>query len=528
MKVADRLNAAKKQIESGNLAEARRINASILAAKPQNTAALLQASRLEGLSGRYRLAREYALKALDSRTGEESGGAAFLLRRLQAFNLGGEAMALIDAIEGMAGITPPVYDAIGTVLNQLNQPERALQALDKGLALAPEAIELKLTRAHTLVFLGRFDEAEHEMDDCMRRVPEIGFGWWTLSRLRKQRPDANHVDALRKQISLSGHNPANIAFLAYALHKELDDLGDYDGATKALDMACRTKRSQLNYSEVDTEHLFTQLRAMPVRPAAATEAGARTPILIVGMHRSGTTLLEQFLDGHSRVRGLGELYEFTAQMRLATDHWCKGVVDATVVDRAAHVDYAAVGKGYLESVAWRYGEEPYFVDKLPSNFLNIGFICQALPQAKILHMVRDPMESCFSNLRELFSDNTNQYSYNQGELAAFFAAYEGLMAHWHKAFPGRIHDVSYTALTRDPETTLRAASMFCGLDFEPEMLALEASSRGVTTASAVQVRQGVVALEKPRWAPYATYLTPLGDALRHARRQTWTGQSPSV
>ena len=100
------------------------------------------------------------------------------------------------------------------------------------------------------------------------------------------------------------------------------------------------------------------------------------------------------------------------------------------------------------------------------------------------------------------------------------------MAHWHRAFPGRIHDVSYSALTRDPETTLRTASAFCGLDFEPDMLALEARSRGVTTASAVQVRQGVVALDKPRWAPYATYLAPLGDALRHARRQTWGAPSP--
>ena len=526
MKVADRLNAAKKHIESGNFAEARKINASILAARPQNTAALLQASRLEGLSGRYRLAREYALKALASRTGHESGGAAFLLRRLQAFNLGGEAMALIDVLEATPGIAPPLYDAIGTVLNQLNQPERALQAIDKGLALAPDAIELKLTRAHTLVFLGRFDEAEREMDACMRRVPEIGFGWWTLSRLRKQRPDANHVDALRAQISQSGHNPANLAFLAYALHKELDDLGDYEGATKALDMACRAKRSQLNYSDAESAQLFAKLRAMTVRSTIQSEAGTRTPIFIVGMHRSGTTLLEQMLDGHSKVRGLGELYEFTAQMRLATDHWCKGVVDATLIERAQSLDYAAIGKGYLDSVAWRCGQEPYFVDKLPSNFLNIGFICQALPQAKILHMVRDPMESCFSNLRELFSDNTNQYSYNQNELATFFAAYEGLMAHWHRAFPGRIHDVSYSALTRDPETTLRTASAFCGLDFEPDMLALEASSRGVTTASAVQVRQGVVALDKPRWAPYATYLAPLGDALRHARRQTWGAPSP--
>jgi hypothetical protein len=231
------------------------------------------------------------------------------------------------------------------------------------------------------------------------------------------------------------------------------------------------------------------------------------------MHRSGTTLLEQLLDGHDQVKGVGELYDFTSQMRYATDQHCRGVIDATVIERAAGVDFAAVGRGYLEKMEWRLGGERCFTDKLPSNFLNIGFICQALPQAKILHMVRDPVETCFSNLRELFSE-ANPYSYDQLELADFYKQYRRLMAHWHQAWPGRILDVDYAELTRDPETVLRRICAFCGLDFPPQMLALTERERGVATASAVQVRQGIVARERPKWAPYEAYLQPLIQALR--------------
>jgi hypothetical protein len=232
------------------------------------------------------------------------------------------------------------------------------------------------------------------------------------------------------------------------------------------------------------------------------------------MHRSGTTLLEQLLDGHGDVKGVGELYDFTSQMRYATDHHCRGVIDATVVERAGSVDFEAVGRGYLEKMEWRLGGERHFTDKLPSNFLNVGFICRALPQAKILHMVRDPVETCFSNLRELFSD-ANPYSYDQIELADYYKQYRRLMAHWHQACPGRILDVDYAELTRDPETVMRRVAAFCGLEYEAGMLDIAARKRGVATASAVQVRQGIVARESPKWAPYETYLQPLIQALRN-------------
>ena len=157
--------------------------------------------------------------------------------------------------------------------------------------------------------------------------------------------------------------------------------------------------------------------------------------------------------------------------------------------------------------------EPFFTDKLPSNFLNIGFICRALPQAKILHMVRDPVETCFSNLRELFSE-ANPYSYDQLELADYFIQYRRLMAHWHAVHPGRILDVDYAELTRDPEAVMRKVAAFCGIDYVDAMRDPRSSTRAVATASAVQVRDKVIRREVPKWAPYAKHLQPLIAALR--------------
>ena len=506
------LNEARRLIDAGDLSRARSVNASILTFAPRSTAAWLQASRLEGLAGHYRLARDHALRAFHTLEGAPPKGiAASILRRLQALNQGSELIEIIDSLTENS-LNAQLIDAIATTLNQLNQPLRALEFVEKGLRNDPNSLDLKLTRAHTFMFLGRLEEADVEMTQCMRQAPENGFGWWTLSRLKKQTPDSNHIDAIRRQIPLSANRPDNLAFLAYGLHKELDDLGDYPEAAKALDLACKTRRGHLRHSPEETRRIFSQLSRIENGAPPAVESD-RTPIFIVGMHRSGTTLLEHILDGHSRVQGLGELYEFTAQMRYATDHWCKGVIDSTLISRLDGIDWGWVGREYLNSIEWRCGADSHFTDKLPSNFLNIGFILRSLPQARILHMVRDPMETCFSNLREYFAENTNSYSYDFTELAQFFIQYKDLMAHWHRAFPGKILDVHYSRLTGDTQGMMEEVTRFCGLDFEPGMLGLQHSKRAVTTASAVQVRQGIVTLEKPRWLPYAGYLKPMADAL---------------
>lgn len=485
----------------------------LLAQFPEDPATLLQLSYVESLAGHYRRARDFALRAYATRSTAPEV-LAELAPRLRTFNLAPELIRLVSAAGPFERLPIPLLLAFAAQLSYLNEQERAQVLLDEAVRADPDYPPSLLARGQVSMYLGQFDRAEKDLLRCIRRAPEIAQSWWLLARLRRQSAGSDHVSDIRGQLQRPGRKPAEVALLCDALHKELDDLGNHAAAWAALEQACAAKRATLDYRAEDSRALVSALAGLPTPPAPGTSVdNGRVPLFIVGMHRSGTTLLEQLLDGHSDVKGVGELYDFTSQMRYATDHHCRGVIDRTIVERSRHVDFAAVGVGYLAGMEWRLGRERFFTDKLPSNFLNLGFICQALPQAKILHMVRDPIETCFSNLRELFSE-ANPYSYDQLELADFFKQYQRLMAHWHRAFPGRILDVDYARLTRDPESVLREVCDFCGLDFQSRMLDMDKRTRGVATASAVQVRSKVEARERPKWAPYEEYLQPLITALR--------------
>lgn len=501
--------------ESKDWEQAKASFNALLAQLPNDPRVLIQLSYIDSLAGHYRDAREYALAA-SSANPREPSVVMEVLARLRTFNEVESLHRLIDQLGPLKDIQIPVLLACAAQLSYLNQQERALALLDEAKRGDPDYPATLMSRSQVLIYLARFDEAEQDLLRCQKRAPELPQLYWLLSRLPKRSGQGNHIAQIRRQLDRPGRKPVDTALLAFALHKELDDQDDHAGAWKALEQGCQAKRSLINYQWQDAGTLVEQLIDLPAAPSTAVEDnnvnGGRVPVFIVGMHRSGTTLLEQLLDGHEQVRGGGELYDFTSQMRFATDHHCRGVIDTTIVERARGIDYVAIGRGYLEKLEWRLGAERYFTDKLPSNFLNIGFICRALPQAKILHMVRDPVEICFSNLRELFSD-ANPYSYDQLELADYYKQYQRLMVHWHQAWPGRILDVDYAQLTRDPETAMRRVAEFCGFEFQPRMLALADRKRGVATASAVQVRSGIVARERPKWAPYEDQLQPLIQAL---------------
>lgn len=439
------------------------------------------------------------------------------LNRLRAFNLMEVLVAYVDRLGPMDRLPIPLLQTIASNFSAINDQQRALKYLDEAYRGDPDYPPTLLSRAQVLMYLGRESESHKDLERCLRKAPEIAQAHWLQAQLGKQSAGSNHVPELRSWLTRAKARVDDRVFLGFALHKELDDLGEYEAAWQALEQACAAKRGTLRYRKEDSRELVDALVGMrlPDSPPSLPEPSGRTPVFIVGMHRSGTTLLEQLLDAHPRVRGIGELYDFTSAMRYATDHHCQGVIDRTIVARAPQVDFAEVGRRYLNGLAWRLGAETHFTDKLPSNFLNIGFICHALPHAKILHMVRDPVETCFSNLRELFS-NANPYSYDQGELADFFLQYRRLMVHWHRAYPGRILDVDYARLTADPESTMREVAAFCGLDYVDGMRSTASSTRAVATASAIQVRGEVVRRERPKWAPYATWLQPLIRALPDA------------
>ena len=508
---------AKELVRAKQWAKAADVLRELLQIYPNNPEILTQLSYMESLSGHYRAAKNYALSAgkfasPDAEVFEDQ------LARLRTFNEGEILCRMIERLGPPSGIPIPVLNAAAAQLSYLNLQKHALKLLDESKRADPDFPPTLVSRAQVLTYFGRFEEAEKDVSRALKRAPEIATAHWTLARLRKQSPESNHVAEIRAQLAGSGKSPDDVAALASALHKELDDVGDIDGAWAALEQACHAKRGTVSFRSEDSRKLFDSLISLPIGPMSASDNAmssnaTKIPIFIVGMHRSGTTLLEQLLDGSPDVRGVGELYDFTSAMRYATDHHCQAVIDQGIVDRAIDVDFSEVGRYYLEGMNWRLGEEPYFTDKLPSNFLNAGFICRALPQARILHMVRDPVETCFSNLRELFS-KANPYSYDQSELADYFLQYRRLMAHWHAAYPGRILDVDYAELTRDPEAVMRKVAAFYGIDYIDAMADPRSSTRAVATASAVQVRDRVVRREVPKWAPYARHLEPLIAVLR--------------
>lgn len=488
----------------------------VLARRPGDPEVLLQLSYVESLGGHYRRARAHALEA-GARIPREPRVAAELLARLRTFNEGERLLDFVERLGPPARMPIPLLLACAAQLSNLNRQHEALTLLDESRRADPGYPPTLLARGQVSMYMGRFDDARADLEACRMKAPEIAKTYWLLANLREARADDNNVAAIERELRQPGRSAPDAVLLAFALHRELDALGEHGRAWTALDAGCRLKRRQLAYEPRQTQSLFAALRAWQPPAQTLSRGAPQVPIFIVGMHRSGTTLLEQMLHG-SHVEGLGELYDFTSQMRYATDHHCRGVIDRTIVERVGDVDFTQVGEGYLESVRWRLGSKPFFSDKLPSNFLNLGFICEALPSARILHLCRNPLEVCFSNLREPFSD-ANPYSYVQEELAHFHQEYTCLMEHWHTIFPGRVLNVDYHDLVSRPRTSLLAVADFCGIPFDEEMLAVADRTRPVSTASAVTVRAAVKAVKVPKWTPYEAQLRPLIDALGNGGRR---------
>jgi len=500
---------AEQHAAAGNFDAAIACHLHALELAPGRVDSLLQLSYLHSLAGHYRAAEECLQRAQASPQATQAQLLG-MIPRLRTFN---DIPALREVLRrvGPASRMPvPGLITAASHLTYANLPEQAIVYLDEARRADPDFPPTLLARAQVLMYLGRFEEAEQDIVRSQRRAPEIAQGYWLRATLARQTHERNGAAAIRRELARPGRSTADKALLEFALHKTLDDLGNYDEAWQALSRGCTHKRSTLDYDGARTQRLFEALRALPALPAAANDSGGARPIFIVGMHRSGTTLLEQMLCGSPQVKGIGELYDFTSAMRHATDHHCRGVLDEEIVRRAPHADLAAAGRRYLHSTGWRLQGETCFTDKLPSNFLNVGFIAAALPQARIVHMVRDPVETCFSNLRELFSE-ANPYSYDLGELGDFHQHYHALMAHWHARLPGRLLDVSYARLLREPEAVMTEVAAFCRMDYTPSMLQSEGRQRGVVTASAVQVRARPRAEGSPKWLPYARYLRPLAE-----------------
>jgi len=474
-----------------------------------HAAALLAQARTHLRAGRYRAGRECVLAVAGSHA--EPNTQLEYLRLLSAF---GEEQRALEAMRGpdAAQWPAPWLLECAMIASTFGDQELARTFSTQALRKKPADAAAHHVAATLQVFSGDISAAVAGFERALALAPAYAPAHWALAQIGVA--DAQRAERIIAQLTRVASGGDAEIYLQFALHHELHRLERYDEAWNALERGCALKRGRVPYDHRAALALFDDLIAR-----CSLEFCAQTgvldddivPVFIIGMFRSGTSVLEGLLSGHSQIADIGENYAFTAQLRLAADHYCAGDLDPTIVARAANLDFATIGAQYLAQSRVRHRERPLFTEKLPSNFLNAGFIAKALPRAKFLHLVRDARDVCFSNLRMLYS-HVNGYSYDQRELADFHRGYRLLMAHWHRVLPGRMLDVPYRELVTDTERVVRGVCDFLRVPFEPAMLDPDAQ-RAITTASAAQIRDGIRPPGKPAWEPYAEKLQPLFRAL---------------
>ena len=500
-------------IHSGQLASANQAVEALLRSQPNLVPALLLKADIELCAGRNGTARQFVGRALSGQM-DSPRSAIHLLRMLSALSESGTMLEIV------AQLPPPMWDSAKS-LAEVAQELSIAGAYPQARAFAEAAVQRDPNHPPSLyvlatveVFYGNMARAAELCEKCLRFVPDDPGSHWLLSRLRQ--PEAGpRIDRIRRYLAAAEGKDEPTSWLAYALHNELHEQKDYPAAWEALELGCRAKRRLLDYTQAGADALFAALktwRPEELNTGDGHRGGPLRPVFVIGLHRSGTTLAERIIGGHPTVAAGGETYDIRAHLRRASGLHFAGEIDLRVVEHRSQLNYRAIGEAYVRGMGWRAGGKPIVTDKLPSNYFNVGFIARALPEARFIHLNRDPVDVGLSSLRTLFS-HACPYSYDQQEYIAHYRHYRSLMDHWRQLLPDRLLDVNYDDLVKQPEDTTRRIADFLGLDFQPGMLDVGRSGEAVATASSVMMRDGIRRDRGKVWKAYETQLAPIIEAL---------------
>ncbi|CAD7378998.1 sulfotransferase [Xanthomonas arboricola] len=406
-----------------------------------------------------------------------------LRRRREARLVAGQAQALAAA-DGAA------WWRIGALYSGCHEVATARDAYRHAMTLLGEQPGLLYDLATMQFFGGEFDAAERTLERLLQLAPGTGDALYLRATLRRQTGQHNHLDDLRHRLTTLSEPSARAAGL-YALSKELEDLGRHAESFETLTAAAACKRKTLQYDVAAECAHIAQVREAYDPPALrALQPGhaGEGAIFIVGLPRSGTTLLERLLIQRGGARSAGELMDFGALLGNATSGALSTNPELTAAQASLQIDFAALGQEYLRGARELVRDHPVFIDKMPVNYLYCGMIATALPRARIIHLVRDPLDTCYAIYKTLFY-NAYPFSYALDELADYYLAYQQTMRHWHAVLPGSILDVHYEELVRDTDQQIARVLSWCGLTRSDAIAELEHVP--FVTASAAQVRGDV-------------------------------------
>ena len=494
-------------LNENRLDVAERVLKPYLKEDPFDVRAIRMLAELAARIGRMRDAENLLRRALEIAPGFTAARAnlAMVLGRI---GRPAEALELLDDLVRDQPETIGSTTGRAATLGRLGDFEEAIRLYEAALAKAPRQPAVWLSYGHMLKTIGRQSDGIQAYRKAIELKPTLGEAWWSLANLKTVRFDSADIEAMEAALLDPELRPDDRFHLDFALGKAMHDFGRHK---EAFDHYSAGNALRLKFHPFDEAKLAARVqRSIDLFTAEELARGggceAPDPIFIVGLPRAGSTLVEQILASHPLVEGTSELPDIPALAR----------------ERRGYPDYVAeltaderrdLGERYLARAAvQRRTDRPFFVDKLPNNWVFVPFILQILPKAKIIDARRHPLGCCFSNFRQHFARGQD-FTYDLATLGRYYAEYVRLLGHVDAVMPGRVHRVHYERMVEDTESEVRALLDHCGLEFDPACLAFYETERAVRTASSEQVRRPIYRDATEEWRPYEQYLGELKEAL---------------
>lgn len=405
---------------------------------------------------------------------------------------------------------------LAETLQEAGRLDEAIKLFREALSIRPKDAELLYGLGVAMMEKGKLDEAADLARQALAIAPNMARAWLLLTQVKRQTERDKELSGMEAEHAKAPQGSLARMQLSFGLGKVNDDLKDYGRAFDYFAEGNAIRRKGIDYDPVRTRDEFEAMKATfdtaffeKHGPSGISDD---TPIFVVGMPRSGTTLVEQIIASHPQVFGAGELNILKTAVGKQFPMSMPGGFPAGIADMPDKA-FAEAGQAYLDMLHSRYPGYRHVTDKMPGNFLLVGFLHMMLPKAKIVHCARDAAATCLSIFKVHFRGDSHRYGYDLGELADFHNLYADIMAHWHKVLPGVVHDVRYEDFVTDQEGQTRALMAYLGLPWDDKVLSFHETDRPVRTASAAQVRQPMYQGSVDLWKRYGDRLKPLLDKL---------------
>lgn len=448
---------------------------------------------------------------LDPKTAEYH---IYLAKTLSTLGHQNEAKAQADIAVGFDGLDAHLLDTLGVIYSRAGFHNLAIPVFSRAVAAKPDVANFHFNMAASAQFMGDFETAEAAYKKTLALDPKFYRAWPSLISLKKQTPETHALDTLIACFETAEDDIDGRLQLGHAIAKTYEDLGHHKENMAWLIRGKHAKHNQFPYDRVQGRATFEAVKRS--RPAPLKSKITDVPIFIVGLPRTGTTLVDRILSSHPEVSSAGELNIFAELIKQKTGTLSNFVMDAETFLKTDQLDLSDVGQSYLDSARKRAAPAKFIVDKMPLNVFYAGLIHRAIPNARIIALRRGAMDSCLSNFRQLFSTQQSyyNYTYDLDDTAWFYRQFEGLVAHWRQTLPAdRFMEVRYEDIVFDQNNQTRRLLEFCDLDWDEACLNFHENKAPVSTASSVQVRQPLYSGSIGRWKKYGDTLNGLRAAL---------------